>query len=311
MKRWAARRRGLRWTPGRIAAGGLAPAAARVLVPAGDWLAHHDAGPARQPRPPAARDAARGRVLALGAGLLATGALVVTARSRALSRAGQVTGRYAQALEQLGCEEHAGRIGGIRALEQVARDSPRHHPAVMEVLAAFIREHSPQHWPPPHPGGQARKRSPRPDVQAAITVVGRRLTARDLSPVNLVGADLTGADLAGADLTGAVLAHAVLARADLLAAKLVRADLCGADLGGARLTGANLDGADLTGADLTDADLADANLAGAELTGAELTGALWPVDGRVPAGWERHTGSGQLVAAGTGAKRAEANQPRR
>ena len=268
MKRWAARQRGLRWTPGGIAAGGLAPAAARVLVPAGDWLAHYDAGPARQPRPPTARDAARGRVLAVGAGLLATGALVFTARSLALSRAGQVTGRCAQALEQLGCAELDVRIGGIRALEHVARDSPRHHRAVMEMLAAFIRERSRQHWPPPHPGGQARERSPRPDVQAAITVVGRRLTERDLRPVDLAGADLTGADLAGADLTGAVLADAVLTRADLLAAKLVRADLCGADLGGARLTGANLDGADLTGADLTDADLTDANLASAELTRA-------------------------------------------
>ncbi len=294
------------WTPGGIAAGGLAPAAARVLVPAGGWLAHHDAGSARQLRPPTARDAARGRVLALGAGLLATGALVFTARSLALSRAGQVTGRYAQALGQLGCEELDVRIGGIRALEHVARDSPRHHPAVMEVLAAFIRERSRQHWPPPHPGGQARERSPRPDVQAAITVVGGRLAERDLSPVDLAGSDLTGADL-----TGAVLAHAVLARADLLAAKLVRADLSGADLGGARLTGANLDGADLTGADLTDADLVDANLASAELTRAELTGALWPLDGPVPAGWERHTGSGQLIAAGTGTERAEANRPHR
>ena len=282
MKRWAARQRGLRWTPGGIAAGGLAPAAARLLVSAGDWLAHHDPDPACQPRPPTARDAARGRVLALGAGLLATGALVFTARSLALSRAGQVTGRCAQALEQLGCAEHDVRIGGIRALEHVARDSPRHHPAVMEMLAAFIRERSRQHWPPPHPGGQARERSPRPDIQAAITVVGRRLTERDLSPVDLAGSDLTGADL-----TGAMLAHAVLARADLLAAKLVCADLSGADLGGARLTGANLDGADLTGADLTDADLVDANLASAELTRAELTGALWPIDGPVPAGWDR------------------------
>ena len=97
---------------------------------------------------------------------------------------------------------------------------------------------------------------------------------------------------------------AVLSRADLLAATLVRADLSGADLGGARLTGANLDGADLTDADLTDADLADADLATAKFTGAELTGALWPVDGPVPAGWERHAGSGQLIAATAGADRA-------
>jgi len=280
------------------------PVSPRLALPAGGWLAHHDVGPARRPRPLAARDAGRGRLLALGAGLLAVGALVVTARSRARSRAGQLADRYARALGQLSREELDVRIGGIRALERVARDSPGHHPAVMGMLADFIRERSGQHRPPSGPGGQARERSPRPDVQAAITALRRRRAERDLGPVDLAGADLTDADLTDADLTGAVLACAVLARADLLAAKLVRADLSGADLGGARLTGANLDGADLTGADLTDADLAGADLARAEFAGAELTGALWPVSGPVPAGWERHTGSGQLIAAGTGADRA-------
>jgi hypothetical protein len=233
----------LRWTPGEIAASGLASAGGR--------RGRHDASSPWQPRRPAARDAARGRLLALGAGLLATSALVITARSRARSRAGRLAGRYAVALEQLGGEELDVRIGGIRALERVARDSPGHHPSVMEMLAAFIRERSRQHWPPPDPGGQARQRSPRPDVQAAITVVGRRLTERDLEPVDLAGADLAGADLA------------------------------------------------------------DADLATARFTGAELTGALWPVDGPVPAGWERHAGSGQLIAASTGADRAPAHQPHR
>ncbi len=285
IKRWAASQRRLEWTPGGIAAGGLAPAAARAY--------------------------GRGRLLALGAGLLAAGALVFIARSVARSRAGQVTGRYAQAQEQLGCAELNVRIGGIGALERIARDSPSHHPAVMETLAAFIRERSRQHRPPSGPGGQAGERSPRTDVQAAITVVGRRVAERDLRPVDLAGADLTGADLTGADLTGAVLAHAVLARADLLAAKLVRADLSGTDLGGARLTSANLDGADLTGADLTDADLVGAVVSRTVFTGADLTGALWPVGGPIPPGWQRHAGSGQLIAAGTSAEMAEKDQPHR
>ena len=69
------------------------PVGPRLALPVGGWLAHHDAGLAWQPRPLAARDAARGRLLALGAGLLAMGALVVTARSRARSRAGQLAGR--------------------------------------------------------------------------------------------------------------------------------------------------------------------------------------------------------------------------
>jgi len=280
----------VRWMPGGIAAGELAPAAAR--------------------------DAGRGRLLAIGAGLLAVSALAVTARSRARSRAAKLDGRYALALEQLGCDELDVRIGGIRALERVARDAPRYHPAVVRMLAAFVRERSRRPWPPPDSGGQARQPSPRPDVQAAITVVGRRLAERDLEPVDLTGADLAGADLAGADLTGAVLAGAVLAgavlaRADLLAATLVRADLSGAELGGARLTGANLTGADLTGADLADADLADSDLTDAEFARADLTGALWPADGPLPAGWQRHPGSGQLIAASTGADRAQAHQPHR
>ncbi len=254
-----------------------------------------------------------------GAGLLATGALLFTVRRFALSRYGRVTGRYATALEQLGCEKVDVRIGGIHALERVARDSPADHPDAMEMLAAFIRERSREQWPPPDPGGQARERSLRPDVRAAITVVGRRLTERDIGPVDLARADLAGADLGGARLTGAnltgvdlteaVLAHAVLVRADLPAAKLVRADLAGADLGGARLTGADLTRADLTGADLTDVDLTGADLAGADLTRVDLTGARWPVGGPVPAGWDRHTGSGQLIPAGTGAETAQANQP--
>jgi Pentapeptide repeats (8 copies) len=287
------------------------PVSHRLALSVGGWLAHHDAGPAWQPRPPAAGDAARGRLLALGAGLLAAGALVVTARSRARSRAGQLAGRYTRALGHLCCEELDVRIGGIRALERVAGDSPGRHSAAMGVLADFIWERSGPHWPPLGPGGQALERPPRPDVQAAITTLGRRRTERDLRPVDLAGADLTGADLSGADLTGAVLAGALLVRADLLAARLVRADLSGADLGGARLTGANLAGADLTGADLADADLVGADLARAEFAGAELTGALWPAGGPIPAGWERHTGSGQLIAAGTGADRAAACQPYR
>ena len=110
-----------------------------------------------------------------GAGLLATGALAIAARNIALSRQGRLTGRYAKAVEQLGSAELDVRIGSIHTLERVAREAPADHPAVMEILASFIREHSPPQWPPADPGGQVRERSLRPDVQAAMTVVGRRL----------------------------------------------------------------------------------------------------------------------------------------
>ena len=79
-------------------------------------------------------------------------ALLFTARNFTLSREGQVTDRYTKAIEQLGSDKLDVRIGGIYALERVARDSAKDHPTVMEVLTAFIREHSREPWPPPDPG---------------------------------------------------------------------------------------------------------------------------------------------------------------
>jgi hypothetical protein len=59
----------------------------------------------------------------------------------------QVTDRYTRAVEQLGSGKLDVRIGSVYALERIARDSLPGHPAVMEVLAAFIRENSHLPWP--------------------------------------------------------------------------------------------------------------------------------------------------------------------
>src|SRR5579859_3625952 len=224
LKRWAD------WSPGiRRLAGISAAVLALVIVwalfvPVADWLARHDVGSAKVPLLQAARDAARGRLLTLAAGLFAAGALIYTARNFALSREGQVTERYTKAIEQLGSEKLDVRIGGIYALERVASDSARDHPTVMEVLSAFVREHSHERWPPPEPDIAEPKRSTRPDVQAALTVVGRRDTKRDTKrdgrPI-----DLGGAILPGANLGGASLPDANLAGADLTGAQLGSTDL--------------------------------------------------------------------------------------
>jgi hypothetical protein len=306
LKHWAAWPRGRRWLVSGIAAVVLLLAIAWVLfVPVADWLAHHDVGSATGQLHETALDNARSRLLTLGAGLLAAAALLFTAlnfnllrrnseqadrwqrRTYELTERGQVTDRYTKAIEQLGSKELDVRIGGIYALERIARDSAKDQPAVMEVLTAFIRERSLEQWPLPDPDGQQRIRRSRPDflavsivghsgeasqppdppgregkgwtrpdVQAAVTVVGRRNLEHDIpgGRINLTAAVLAGADLTSADLTGA--------------------GLFAADLTGARLSGANLSGADLSGADLTDARLINARLVGADLTGARLRGAL-------------------------------------
>ena len=135
----------------------------------------------------------RGRLLTLGAGLFAAGALVFTAlnfgllrRTYELTEQGQVTDRYTKAVEQLGSDKLDVRVGGIYALERVARDSEKDHPTIMEVLVTFIREHSPEQWPVPKSEDvPLPERMTRPDVQAALTVIGRRDTGRDNRPIDL------------------------------------------------------------------------------------------------------------------------------
>jgi hypothetical protein len=152
-------------------------------------------------------------------------------------------------------------IGGIYALERIAGDSVIYQPTVMEVLSACIREHSSKPWPEQESGGTAAERSTRPDIQAALTVIGRRNLGRDDRPIDLTGVNLTRARIVG---------------------NLVRAGL----------TGATLTGADLAGATLT-----GASLGGANLTGAILGGVKWPEDAQVPEGWKLDAEAGRLQRA--------------
>ena len=172
-------RKALAWSGLLAAAVVVAVAAVYVIFwPVSDLIARHDVGAitgrgygaALQ----AARDAARGRLVAFGAGLFAAGALIYTARNFSLARQGQVTDRYTKAIEQLGSDKGLDvRIGGIYALERIARDSRRDYPTIMEVLAAFIRDHSNEQWLPAEPGAETPERATRPDVQGAVSVIGR------------------------------------------------------------------------------------------------------------------------------------------
>jgi len=221
----------------------------------------------------------------------------------------QLSERFMRAIDQLGHPALDVRLGGIYSLERLAQESAEDHGPVIEILAAFVREHAP--WParagtrpgdaqPSVPRGPGDHRArPATDVQAAITILGRRTIAHDTeAPIGLPHTALAGALLTGADLEGALLTGANLEGADLFKANLEAADLEGANLRGAglllanlndtilwsanvegaRLYGANLEGAalkgaNLRGAGLTGANLKDAGLHSAVLTGADLTGA--------------------------------------
>jgi pentapeptide repeat protein len=197
--------------------------------------------------------------------------LWVSQQTLQLSQDGQITDRFTKAIEQLGKGTLAVRLGGIYALERIAKDSTeKDHWTVMEVLTAFVREHAPLQEQPEEEAaraGEVRENQPRSvpptDIQAVITVLGRRLLTfgrgeseeLNLRRTNLQGVNLYLADLQGADLFGASLQNAYLFGANLQGATLAVANLQGATLFVANLQGASLRGASLRGADLRGANL--------------------------------------------------------
>ncbi|HYX13922.1 MAG TPA: pentapeptide repeat-containing protein [Nostoc sp.] len=228
----------------------------------------------------------------------------------------QITERFEKAIEQLGNEKIETRLGAIYTLERIAKDSKDDHWTIMEVLTAFVRENAPLNdffekntentdsliivntWNYQKPKEIEEKLNLQTDIQAALTVIGRRKSENDpenqrldLRNINIRGAvlfkaNLQNANLMRANLQGAILSEAklqgvILTLANLQGAKLPKANLEDADLSEANLqeailSEANLQGAKLPRANLEDADLSGANLQKAILTKANLQGAKLP-----------------------------------
>ena len=174
-------------------------------------------------------------LLALGGGV----ALYVAWRRVKVAHEGQITERFTKAIEQLASVDSEGnpalevRLGGIYALERIARDSERDHWTVMEVLTAYVRKNAPwkKAWESNcevsaetgetpirdrQPSGEPYE--PRTDIQAILTVLGRRAlgeTREGNRSLDLRVTDLRGTDLRDAHLENAYLWHAHLEGATL------------------------------------------------------------------------------------------------
>jgi uncharacterized protein YjbI with pentapeptide repeats len=178
-----------------------------------------------------------------------------------------ISNQVAKGFELLGNKEKdiTLRLGGIYALEGVMNISEDYHRSVLEALCAFVRDQT---------KAKTGDDAPATDVQAALTVIGRRRvmegSAPDLNNVLIQKANLIGADLNGARLYRANLPNPNLSGANLPNTNLSGADLAYADLSGARLHDADLSGANLVGASLYHATLYDAHLSGASLIGARF-----------------------------------------
>ena len=109
------------------------------------------------------------------AGLLLLVGAIATWRQLRLSREGQITERFTKAIDQLDYAKSLEvRLGAIYALERIARDSERDHWPIMEVLTAYVRQHAAWKKDPLAEKQEGQFKPPAPDIQAILTVLGRR-----------------------------------------------------------------------------------------------------------------------------------------
>ncbi|RPK58543.1 pentapeptide repeat-containing protein [Streptomyces sp. ADI95-17] len=234
-------------------------------------------------------------LVALGAAIVAGVGLYYTDRNfrhtrerdretAEISREGQITERYTEAIKLLSSVTMTERLGGIYSLERIMHDSEKDHWPVVEVLASFIREHAsvsgeigrefildtPNETPPQH-------------IQAALSVLARRPKRDEQFNVNLSYTDLRGAHLQGGDCAGFQFRHCRLDGAHLEGANLKKAFFWGANLNNAYLIGidgrhvglvhCNLENAKLTDSDLSNSFLHNSKAKSASFRGCDLTGA--------------------------------------
>jgi Pentapeptide repeats (8 copies) len=250
-----------------------------------------------KPTSPEQRKDVAGLLLQIVGGMALIVGVYFTWQELKTSKEGQITERFTRAIDQLGktddreakdpknksgaddavtgqAKSLAVRLGGIYALERIARDSAQDHPAIMEILTAYVRQNA--GWRVEMEQSQSTASDLHADIQAILTVIGRRSltfengeTQRlDLSATNLNWAVLNQANLNGmvmnlvhlenAQLKGAKLRDAKLLDARFSEAFLEGADFYKADLRGAKLYKALMQGTILTGADLRGADLREA-----------------------------------------------------
>ncbi len=211
--------------------------------------------------------------------------LRISQEQQALAERGLVTGRFTAATEQLGSDRLAERLGGVHALDKIARDDPDYLGAVVGVLSAFVRDTAASGRPVTADG---TTRALATDVQAAFTVLAERAEQADGPVLDLSGAQLVGASLNGRAYTSTLalardlaspsgdesgLHGARLVGSDLRFAELFEVDLGGASLAGADLSNSHLGRVRAAGASLVQAKVTASVLLHVDLTGADLTGA--------------------------------------
>lgn len=223
----------------------------------------------------------RSSLIQLVGGVVLVTGLYFTARGFQLTREGHITERYAKAIEQLGNPNADVRIGGIYGLERIARDSTTDRETIIEVLTTFVREHTRSgHQTPAESEVEA-------DVQAAVTVIGRRPSAEtETHRLDFYHSGLNGVNFRSGNFKGALFYYSRLDHASFAGANVEQAGLsfCRAQVAAftrSSARGANFVNAKYVNSWFLAADLTDTDFYGCDLSGSDF-GRRYAEEGNPP-----------------------------
>jgi uncharacterized protein YjbI with pentapeptide repeats len=190
------------------------------------------------------------------------------------------------------------RLGALYALERLLAESIKDQRAILETLCAYVRENSRLEIPEDEATAQEFFRGnlpPRPthraDVQAALTIIGRRSEALrlrakregwrlDLTNSNLIAYDLSGLNydygrfdnsfFNGANMSDASFCNGLFKRNFMRSSKIKHTTFHSAVFDDCDVRGAEIEDGDFSNAILIDIDLREARVISSNVKGANL-----------------------------------------
>jgi uncharacterized protein YjbI with pentapeptide repeats len=236
-----------------------------------------------------------GGVLVIGSLIFTYNTLRLQQDTYRLQQEGQFTDRFTKAITQIGDEKLEVRLGGLFALERVAKDSPKDHPAIMEVLSAYVREKSKAQKEKYTKEQIEQKKSdetiensfslvsPDTDIRIAINLINRRNFSNDpadfkfdfieanfrhtlLNNAKFTETNFSLADLLYTDFTSSNLSKCGFSFANLKFTNFSKANLTEAVFQFTKISGANFDNANLTKASFFNSEFKATNFLNTNLT---------------------------------------------
>lgn len=177
--------------------------------------------------------------------------------------------RFKNAIEHLGHESAAVRLGGRYELYNLSKETPELRQTVLDIFCTYIRQATSEDTYRQRHGSK-----PSLEIQDLLTLIFvRQPDVFQGCRIDLEESWLNGADLREARLWNANLRRVRLFKGQLDKAQLQRATLCEADLRGASLSYASLQESNLFGVRMEASYLLHAEMQGATIATGKLTGA--------------------------------------